>query len=799
MRTQLLRSAWRNWRTNRTLTVINLTGLALGLAGCMLVTAYVLDELDYDQFHTNANRMVLFQQFENSPASGGQFAADLKARFAQIEQTTRLTRANLLLTSPALARHEPAVYFADSTLFQVFSFRLAAGNPQTALREQDGVVISDKMARAYFPNQNPLGQPLRCGPKTMLRVVGILAPVPANSHLRPDFLLPYSQANVLVGYDVTTNYWGGNDTQTYLLLAPNAHPAEVVRQLPAYVKSLGDPNAAIWKLALVPLPDLYLRTNLIAPNRLTYVYIFGLVAALILGLALFNYINLATARAAFRAKEVGVRKALGSSVGQLWGQFLAEAALTVGVALVLAVGLAWLALPVLNQVADKNLSVAALLTPGRGVLLGLALVAVVLLAGSYPAWVLARPNPVLVLRGQGAVPVGPGAWGGLTLRRGLVVGQFAVSVGLVVATLVVGAQLHYVQHTNLGYTREQVLTLDLRDAPNEAKAQFKQRVESLAGVRAVSRSFGLPGSGAAMGAKLVSEFVPKVSQNSGMQRLPIDADFLKTFNIRLLAGRTFNPHRPADKTAFLINRAALRYFGWKTIAGKQTGYYTFAADPTGAGGYKEVPQRGEVIGLIDDYHHADLKRTVEPMLYTLAEGWEGQLAVSLRGGNVAATVGQVARTWKALFPGQPFAYQFLDDAFTETYQSDARTGQVFGAFAALALLISALGLFGLVTFTAQRRTKEIGIRKVLGASVGSVVALLSREFLTLVLLAVLVASPLAWWAMNQWLSTFAYKTPLNGWLFVLAAAIALAVTLLTVSFQSLRAALANPVDSLRNE
>ncbi|CCG98231.1 protein of unknown function DUF214 [Fibrella aestuarina BUZ 2] len=790
-----LRSVWRSWRTQLSITMINLIGLALGLAGCLLVTAYVLDEIDYDRFHTNANRIVLLQQFDNAPSSGGQFATDLKSRFATIEQAVRLTRANLLMTTPALARYEPQVFFADSSLFGVFSYRLAVGNPNTALREQYGVVLSDAMARHYFPNQNPLGQLIKCGPKATLHVTGVLAPTPANTHLRPDFLVNYANANELLGFDVTTNYWGGSDTYTYLLLAPNAQPADLASQLPAYVKSLGDPNAAIWKMALVPLRDLYLRTNLFAQNRLTYVYTFALVALLILGLAVFNYINLATARAMARAKEVGIRKALGSSVPQLWRQFLGEAALAVGVSLWLALLFTALLTPLLNEIAGKDLSVLALVTPVRLLAFALGIGALVLLAGSYPAFVLARYQPVVVLRGQATEQGTRGA----ALRQSLVVGQFAVSVGMIVATLVVYAQLHYVQQTNVGYQRAQVLTLDLRDAPNEAKEQFKRQVETLAGVRSATRAFGLPGSGAAIGGKLVSEFVPKGAQTGSIRRLTVDADFLKTFGIRLLEGRNFDRNRAADKTTFLVNRAAMRYFGWTTIAGKRTGYYNFVYDPNSAGGYKELPQVGEVVGLVDDYNHADLKRTVEPMIYSLAEGWESQMAVGLQAGNLPQTIQQIERTWKSQFPDRPFTYTFLDDSFNKTYQSDLRTGQVFGGFALLALLISGLGLFGLATFSTARRTKEIGVRKVLGASVGSIVALLSKDFLKLVLIAILIASPLAWWAMNQWLGTFAYKIQIEWWVFALSGTLAIAIALATVSFQSIKAALMNPVNSLRAE
>lgn len=789
-----LKIAWRNLQKNKVAGLINVSGLTVGLTCCLLIAAYVLDDLTYDRFHQNADRIVLFQQFDNSASSGGKFATDLKSRFAGVVNTVRLTRFKPLITHQQTAFYEANFWFADTSVFDVFTLPLIQGNSQTALTEQYGVVLSETMARKYFGNTNPMGQSLRLNNKATLHVTGVLRNLPSNSHLKLDFLANYANANELVGYDVTTNYWGGNDTWTYLELAPGIDRIALQAQLPAYIKQLGDPNTSVWKPRLIPLTDIYLRTNLVATNRLTYVYVFSIVALLILGLACFNYVNLATARAAQRAKEVGVRKVMGSSFGQLWGQFLGETVLYMGLSILMAAGLTALLLPAFNELADKRLYLSTLLTgaPVGWLIVGLLLVG--LLTGSYPAFVLSSFRPIAVLKSS-QLPKGGSAW----LRKSLVVGQFAVSIGMIIATLVVYEQLLFVQRHHLGYQRDQVLTLDLQDASNQTKELFKQQVAQLSGVETVTRAFSLPGSGSLRGEKLVSEYVPKGSKSGGISHLTIDDDFLKTFRIKLIEGRNLDANRPADKQAFLVNRAAMTYFGWKTIDGKKTGYYTYAYDPANPGSYREVPRRGDVIGVIDDYNHADLKQTVSPMIISLNDGWEGQLAARIRAGAISSTIPQLEKLWHQQFPNKPFIYEFLDDTFNRTYKTEARTGRVFGLFATLAILISCLGLFGLSTFIAQQRTKEIGVRKVLGAPVISIVGLLSKDFLRLIVIAILFASPLAWWAMTQWLQGFAYKITIEWWIFALAGLLAMAIALLTISFQSVKAALVNPVKSLRSE
>ncbi|MBD2702342.1 ABC transporter permease [Spirosoma sp. BT702] len=789
-----IKIAFRNLQKNKVSSLVNILGLTLGLVCCMLITAYVLDDLTYDQFHKKSNRIVLFQQFENSASSGGKFATDLKQRFSAVSDAVRLSRIKPLIANRQTAAYESNFWFADSSAFNVFTLPLVQGNPQTALTEQYGIVLSEGMARKYFGATNPVGQTLRINNKATLHVTGVLRDLPTNSHLKLDFLANYANANELAGYDVTNNYWGSNDTWTYLLLAPGADIATLKAQFSTYTRQLGDPNTSVWKLNLIPLTDIYLRTNLVATNRLTYAYVFAIVALLILGLACFNYVNLATARATQRAKEVGVRKVLGSSFGQLWGQFLGETSLFLVIAVILSVGVVVLSLPLFNELADKQLTVQSMITSERIGWLLTGLVLVGLLAGSYPAFVLSSFRPIAALTSS-RLPNGGGGW----LRKTLIVGQFAVSIGMIVATLVVYKQLQFVQQRNVGYQRDQILTMDLRDAPDQAKELFKQRVAQLPNVEGATRAFSLPGSGSLRGEKILSEYVPKGSKTGGIGHLSVDGDFLKTFDIKIINGRNLDPNRTADKQAFLVNRAAMNYFGWKNIDGKMTGYYTYGYDPANPKGYREIPLKGQVIGVIDDYNHADLKQKVEPMIISLNSGWEGQFAARIRAGAIPGTIQQIQQYWHEQFPDKPFLYVFLDDTFNRTYRVETRTGQIFAMFAGLAVLISCLGLFGLATFTAEQRTKEIGVRKVLGASAVSIVTLLSKEFVKLILLAILIASPLAWWAMNQWLQAFVYKIDIDGWVFVLAGLLALTIALLTVGLQSVRAALMNPVKSLRSE
>ncbi len=787
-----LKIAFRNLLANRLYSIINLAGLTIGLVCCLLITLYVQQELQYDRFNTNADRIVLLTQFENNPGSGGKLAGDMRAQFSQVEKTVRLKNTNPLIKFEPAAGYERNFYFADSTVFSIFSFPLVKGNVSTALKEQYGVVISEAMAQKYFAGKDPLGRELIYNNNFRLHVTGVMKNLPATAHLKIDFLANYANANELVGYDVANNYWGG-DSWTYLLLAPQTNLKAMEARFPGYLKQLNDPNAPfVWKLHLLPLTEIYLKTSFIAATPITYVYIFSLIGFFILALACFNYINLSTARASSRAKEVGIRKVMGSSKTKLRWQFILETACFVVLAVIAAMSVVQLCLPAFNTLAEKNISTAPLLG-AKGIIYlvaGIALLSIA--AGLYPAFILSAFVPAAVLKGNSVQGKGK-----VSLRRVLVVLQFSVSMVMIAATLVAYRQLHFIQNKDLGYQRSQVVTLDLRDAPANSKQLFTDEVKKLAEVQSATRAYSLPGSGVLQGMKLVSEYVPESSKDASMLRLTMDEDFLKTFDIKLTEGRMLNSSVPADKQKFMINEAAKKLFRWKNIDGKMTGFYTFQYKQDGS--YEEIPVRGEVVGVVRDYHHANLKTTVQPMIISLIEGGESQVAIKLKAGSIAPGIAQVKKLWGRFFAGKPFEYSFLDTSFNTTYKSEITTASIFGLFAILAIIISCLGLSGLVAHVAASRRKEIGIRKVLGASVAGVVQLLAKEFMLLVAISWIIATPLAWWVMNKWLQDFAYRINISAWIFLAAGLIALLIAIFTVSFQAIKAAMANPVKSLRTE
>lgn len=787
-----LKIAFRNLFTNRLYSIINLAGLTIGLVCCLLIALYIQQELQYDRFNKNAERIVLLTQFENSPGSSGKLAGDMKAQFSQVEKTVRLKNTHPLIKFEPSAAYEPNFYFADSTVFSVFSFPLVKGNAASALKEQYGVVISQAMAQKYFAGKDPMGQEFTYNNKFRLHVTGVMKNLPATAHLKIDFLANYANANELVGYDVTNNYWAG-DSWTYLLLAPQTSLNAIESQFPAYLKQLNDPNAPyVWKLHLLPLTDIYLKTSFIAATPITYVYIFSLIGFFILALACFNYINLSTAKASSRAKEVGVRKVMGSSKNQLRWQFILETFCFVVLAVIAAAGVVQLSLPAFNTLVEKNISLAPLLS-AKGIiclLAGIALLSIT--AGLYPAFILSAFAPAAVLKGNAAQGKGK-----ISLRSVLVVLQFSVSMVMIAATLVVYQQLHFIQHKDLGYQRSQILTLDLRDAPVNSKQLFTNEVKKLSEVVSATRAYSLPGSGVLQGMKLVSDYVPENSKDASILRLTMDEDFLQTFDIKLIEGRMLNGSVPADKQKFMVNEAAKRFFKWENIDGKMTGYYTFQYKQDGS--YSEIPVRGEVVGVVSDYNHANLKSTVQPMIISLNDGWESQIAIKLKASGIATGIVQIKKLWQRFFADKPFEYSFLDTSFDTTYKTEVKTASIFGLFAFLAIIISCLGLSGLIAHVAASRHKEIGIRKVLGASVSGLVQLLAKEFILLVAIAWTISFPLAWWAMNKWLQDFAYRISINIWIFIAAGLVALVIAMFTVGFQAIKAAMANPVKSLRTE
>ena len=789
-----LKIAYRTLVRQKGYTFINVAGLAVGVACCLLIGLFVWSELSFDHFHERAERIYRVvkvadegegvEASANMPAPmGPALVADLPGVEAAVRLTSKQYRA--LVQQGANRLYESGLVYADSNLFDVFSFRLIEGDPATALQRPYTVVLSERMARKYFGSEQPVGKTLTLEDEHAYEVTGIIEDAPEGSSIRYDFIGSFAtqyaeQRQMMVEMN---EGWSMSSFSTFLLLREGASAAEVEAKLPALLKTYTD---ASWVVKptyrLEPLTRLHLYAQ--APNDLgpsgdvRYVHLFSGIALLILLLAGANYINLATARATRRAREVGVRKAAGAGQGQLVRQFLGESLLLCALAVTLGFGLAHAALPLFDVLIATSLEARRLTHPlfltavaALTVLLGVG-------AGAYPALLLAHFRTTDVLKGGGSKA------GGTRFRQGLVVFQFAVSVALLVGALGVWQQLNYVQTTRLGLEKEQRVAISARGAIGSMeKAQtFKQELLQHAAITQASVTNAVP---ALWGAR-VSVEAEDVEEEPMVHLYGVDADFLQTLGIKLKAGRGFSDVRGTDaELAALLNETAVRALGWSDPIGKEVVF----------GGN----QARTVVGVVEDFHFASMRSEIEPVLIVPPVWGVSHVVVAIRPGHAGEALDAMRETWAAFEPTYPLDYVFLDDAFARLYEAEQRVARVFSIFFALAIGIACLGLFGLIAFAAEQRTKEIGIRKVLGASVTSVVALLSKDFVKLVLIAFLIATPVAYLAMRWWLEDFAYRIDLGVGLFALAGALVLLVALLTVGYHAVRAARADPVESLRYE
>ncbi len=809
MLTNYLKIAWRNLLRNKAFSAINIVGLAIGLATCLLISLFVLDELSYDRFNEKADRIV--RVIFRGTMNGGQIAEatvmaptaqTLKANYPEIQAVTRLRRGGSALFSyKDKTFKEDAVAFVDSTFFDVFTLPFRAGNPRTALTRPNTVVITQPVAQKYFGTDDPIGKVLRIkGESTTYTVTGLIDAMPSNAHFHIDFLL--SMAN---SPEATSTSWMASNFYTYLVLPEGYDYKRLEAKLPQIVSTYMGPqlqqafgmSMAQFRqkgnsvgLFLQPLTDIHLHSSLtseIEPaGNIQYVYIFGATALFMLLIACINFMNLSTAGATKRAREVGIRKVMGSLKQALVSQFLIESILLTTIAMVLALGLIWTVLPAFNELAGKALTLRYEQLPAMvtGLLLFGFLIGV--LAGSYPAFFLSSFKPITVLKG-GNVSKMVGR-SGVGLRGGLVVFQFFMSSLLIIGTTVVYQQLSYIQHKKLGYDREQVLILPQAWQLGQQQAVLRDQLLRDSRIANASLSSYLPA-----GPSDSNNFIVYADNNDAQLTktlcYTVDYRYLATMGMQLVTGRAFSPQYGTDSSAIVLNETAAKALGW---GDKAIGHTITHPDNDG------TAKTYTVIGIVRDFHFRSLHETISPLLMTLGQGG-GNLIVKTKPGDITGLLANLKQQWATLLPDEPFVYSFLDENFNKTYLAEQKTGQILGLFAGLTIFVACLGLFGLATFTAQQRTKEIGVRKVLGASVTSIVALLSRDFLKLVLIAIVLASPIAYYAMQQWLQDFAYKITIEWWVFALAGLLAIGIALLTVSFQSIRAALVNPVKSLRSE
>lgn len=828
--------ALRRLRRKPGMALINVGGLAIGLAACILIGLYVQNELSYDSFHAKGDRIYRVGANITSPDGtkserstvGWPVGRILKAEYPAVEEVVYFRQYPDYAIRHGGRRHYENMIYADSAFVDVFSFQWVDGSRDAALHRPYSLVLSEKAANKYFGTSRAVGETLTLDDSLEFAVTGVVR-VPEQSHIQFDVLASFATLcaeNVDPSLcESTSSGWFNLNVSTYVLLeegasveALEADVEEMVLRRTRIKEALGYSLT----LALEPLGHLYARSdrgNGLGPTgEITYVYLLSVIALFILLIACINFMNLSTARSMRRATEVGVRKAVGAGRSQLAGQFLSEALLVTLAALLAALGIAWLTLPIFNQLAGATLAYSTLWN-WKALAVGAAgLLLVGFVAGSYPALVLSRFEPARALRG--AAKGGAGGESGAALRRGLVVGQFAISSVLIIGTLVVLQQLRYMQSRDVGFEKEQVLVVDARQTDVDGRtAQYetiKQELGRHPAVRSVSAANAVPGRSGWDGQVARPVGAPP-DENVSTHYMAVDHAYVETFGLNVIAGRDFSASRAADAdSALLVNEVTVAAMGWGTpedAVGRRI------TSPSGS-------PEGVVIGVIENYHHKGLQEQIDPLVMDIYPSDFGLFAVrfdaqaggsigsGLAGGSgaigaaaahndgsdaAASVLEHVRSTWQQFFPQHTLDYFFLEADFAQQYASERRLARIFALFAALAILIACLGLFGLAAFTAERRTKEIGIRKVLGASVPNLVALLSKEFLLLVFTAFLIAVPVAYVAVQRWLETFAYRTEPSAGVFALAGLLAVLVALATVSYQAIRAALADPVATLRSE
>jgi len=789
--------AFRNLRKNKVFSLITILGLSAGFTCCLLITLYVRHELSYDTFHDKADRIVrvvmehkMGAESNRVAVTGTKVAPALKRTFPEVEAGVRLFRVPIVVRYQNQLFDEKRFLYADSTFFGIFSYGLVQGNPRTVLNGPDKVVLTESTARKYFGATDPMGKIIQINNDKEYMVTGIVQDAPDNSQIKFDFIASFSSLPVA---QEPENWWSANYF-TYLLLKDAQSVSSLQNKIAGYMKlqsgETGMTGSNYLTYFLEPLLSVHLYTTqtgfALEPNsNITYIYIFIAIVFLILGIACVNYINLTTARSVERAREVGMRKVLGAFRYQLFWQFIGESVIITSVALVLSI-LFTLLLPAFNQLADKRIVFHPLDQPVTLLILVASGIAISVLAGSYPAMVLSNFQPIKVLKGNYKTS-GSGLW----LRKSLIVVQFVISIFLIVATFVIQRQLSFIQNKALGYDKDHVLVLPSDPRIWQNISPLKTELKNIAGVKEVTKAYETP-TFIQGGYNMRRPDMPE-NQSISVTAIPVDEDFIQTLSLQIIAGTDFTKANMAEARRdttkrgifFILNESAVKALGWKTdeAVGKRM---VFNAE-------------GEVKAVVKDFHFSSMHTQIKPLVIFLEDSWWGVIMVKLSGQHLPQTMDQIQAKWKTIAPHRPFAYHFLDEEFDKMYSSELRTGQVFTLFAGLAILLACLGLFGLAAYTAAQRTKEIGIRKVLGASVASLMGLLSKDFLILVGIAFLITTPIAAYVMHQWLQDFAYRIELSWWIFVLAGVLSLLIALLTVCFQALKVALANPVKSLRSE
>jgi len=812
MLTNYLKLAFRNLTKRKGYSLLNIAGLAIGIACCVLIFQYVAYERSYDSFPEKADQIVRlrldsYQQGKlawKSATSYPAFGPTLKKDFPEVEDYCRLIDADLLLSNEErnVKFNEEKGYYADPSFLSMFNLQLIKGNPKTALDAPGKILLSEKTAKKYFGNDDPMGKRLVYrDPEytTSFEVAGIFKEFPSNSHLIINHLVSYSSLGSRLRQqgdttNATETNFGWYDFYTYLQMKQGTDLKKFESKLPAYCDKYinnGDwqkKNNVRDELHVIPLRDIYLYSNFnqeaeVNGNGQSVAFLF-LIAFLIIGIAWINYINLATARSLERAREVGIRKVAGAIRKNLIIQFMVESFMLNLVALVVAGIIVFLLTPWFNHLTGTT-GVAGFISSKYWMLFLIMFIGGSVLSGLYPAFVLSGFKPVSVLKG-----LFKNTASGYLLRKGLIIMQFATSVVLIAGTIIVFQQVNYMRNQSLGVNINQTLVVDGAQSLPDSLYQnvfqpFKTALLQLPGVQTASSSTSV------MGKEIYwtngSKKLTAEAKNVTLYNIGVDYDFLPSFDLQLKAGRNFSKDFPTDEKGVLLNESAAKLLGFEDF-NKAINEKFFSAGDTVT-----------LVGIVNNYHHQGLQKAIDPMIFRLRPNARQAYSLKIKTSNVPATIAAVQKTWNKFFPADPFNYYFLDDLFDQQYKADQSFGKIFGLFAFLAIIIACFGLLGLSAYNVLQRTKEIGIRKVLGASVQNVLYILSKDFITLVLIAFVIAVPVTWFIMHNWLQDFAYRISIQIWVFAIAGVLAILIALLTIGIQALKAAVANPVKSLRTE
>ena len=813
-----LKTAIRSIFRNKLTAFINIAGLALAMASALMIYLFVKDEVSYDQYHTNADRT--YRVTRNFLSSDGvpnlhlasvapPFGPLLKNDFGEIEAMARTLQNNMVMAIEENGERtkiatESEVYNTEPDLFKIFDIPVLAGNPASALERPFTVMLSEKAAHKYFESTDVVGKHLKAGRRMDLEVTGVFKNFPLQSHWHPEFMISFSTLNDSTVYgrkNLETNY-GNNSFSTYLLLEEGVDPKKLEAQFPPFLDkhygtyakaNFGAPAnfvaSKVTTLFLQKVTDVHLRSHLDdeleVNGNINNVYMMGVIGLFIILIACFNFVNLSTARATKRSKEVGMRKAVGAHKNQLILQFLGESILVALFGLILAVAFSTMALNWLNAFTQKALVLN--FSGNWPVLLSLVAFALIvgILAGIYPAFVISSFKPALVLKGQQGPIKGKGG-----VRKALVITQFTISIVLIIATIIATQQLNYLNTQDLGFDKDKVMTLPLYSELEEGYDSFYNELTKSSSIKNVSLSSRLP-----TGRLLDSQGNASVMKGDSLMDSGIelkyvatDYEFFDTYGINIAAGRNFSKSIPTDDSlAFIINEAAVKKIGWKSNEEGLNGDFLY-------GGTK-----GKLIGVVKDFHFESLHQEIAPMIFFISKTNYNNISVKISGNNVQEGIGHLQKVWKEFLPIRPFDYQFISDRYEKLYEAEQKQGQLFTVFSGLAIFIACLGLFGLATFNTLQRVKEIGVRKVMGASVANILALLSREIVILIAVANIVAWPIAWFVMSLWLSSFAYHIDMNALVYLASAVLAIFIALVTVSVQTIKAAMTNPSNTLRYE